>query len=523
MFELFMHVLRAKVNLKNTVVFLASLCLLVFFVYDNLNELEMENRQKVDISRIEGKKAAACVTYNQRCAYGFDILFFPSKTSSLFNNKKFKNLTAHIDTSERLPISDNIKGHFLFNSTTDVGFSVYLLYLVIAVFALEGFYSLKDKRLLLWLSSNFGFRKVLFRLLFVKLAILLGFTLIIVIIPALITGTFAAILFSYIGGLSIVGAFVFLLSALLGQRNAAFLTVSLLLFFTFFVPKSVNKLTTISARNIPGDHNVNEEKLKITSALEKECKTETDWKKRKRLFDLYVENDYPQVRKLETDYHNHFIHTTKKHNLLSTISPITFYHSLCSEMGGRGLQEYLHFATYSQQIKDKFNKYSFKYKKFDKKSRPTKLVKFLVNEENLYFAKSRKPFYFWLGIFINSFLLLILVLLIHFDSKNNSTVYLNHRIGVNVINSYSEFMAISRRVIKEGRGIFLKPNENTPEKQAILLQEAIKKDPEYILIDDYFTDTNAIEILKETKRNIRESSCKIAIFQNGVSLIGEDN
>lgn len=80
---------------------------------------------------------------------------------------------------------------------------------------------------------------------------------------------------------------------------------------------------------------------------------------------------------------------------LSLVFPTTFYHSTANEISSKGYKNFLEFFSYILNLKEKFGRFIIDKRYY---SEDSKVISFVKADENMFYAQSRLPNYFWLGV-----------------------------------------------------------------------------------------------------------------------------
>jgi hypothetical protein len=109
----------------------------------------------------------------------------------------------------------------------------------------------------------------------------------------------------------------------------------------------------------------------------------------------------------------------RTHQTLSSLFPTLFYFSTCESISSTSVNSYMDFHSYCQVKKDGFSdrirekshqKEEEKSKGVDNKQ-SKKVENFIKGDEDLFFAKPKLPYNFWLGVFLTLFYSVLLLIL----------------------------------------------------------------------------------------------------------------
>ncbi|NIM11494.1 MAG: hypothetical protein GTO45_16360 [Candidatus Aminicenantes bacterium] len=154
----------------------------------------------------------------------------------------------------------------------------------------------------------------------------------------------------------------------------------------------INRFGVLEAGEIP--------KKEILKAIEEEL-------------EKALENEFKEVRERENQRKNKVLRKIKDYQTISSFISSLFYFSICEEVSSNGGLTFIDFYTFSQLNKEKFTEFCFK-KLYSGQNLPDtgKIENFFKKKEDgLFFAKSKLPFNFWLGILSAIFYVAILLLI----------------------------------------------------------------------------------------------------------------
>jgi hypothetical protein len=102
----------------------------------------------------------------------------------------------------------------------------------------------------------------------------------------------------------------------------------------------------------------------------------------------------------------------KTQQTISSLFPTLFYFSVCDSSSSTGVNSYMDFHSYCQELKEGFADFITE-KSFPEKDNPLpkKVENFIKGDEDLFFAKPKLPYNFWLGVFLTPFYSILLLLL----------------------------------------------------------------------------------------------------------------
>ncbi|UCH98111.1 MAG: hypothetical protein JSV88_15010, partial [Candidatus Aminicenantes bacterium] len=163
---------------KNSLMFFVLVLLALYLVQIGINNYQGIIESKEPFQDIERLKVGQYINYNQFGAYGFRILFIPPPLSIYFvNSSTVSELTANVDSGERLNIYNSFKGRTLF--AVKLGgfkdFSGILLLLGSLLVLYLGYESFIHKDYLRFMKGLLGYRKLFFSIVLVRISVMVLF------------------------------------------------------------------------------------------------------------------------------------------------------------------------------------------------------------------------------------------------------------------------------------------------------------------------------------------------------------
>ena len=367
--------------------------------------------------------------YNQYGAYGFRILFIPSPLSIYYvNSSTISELTANVDSSERLNIYNSFKGRTLFAEKSGgfKDFSGIMLLLGSLLVLYVGYEAFIHKDYLRFMSGFVDYKKFFFS---IVLSRVFNFILLFLLnaAVAMILLKINGIKFSdheyshfaiYLGILVLMMVFFFAAGTIAGSFKssfAGFVTLIISWFvLVFLVPGIVNTITARKSDNIASTYNLELQKLTNIMDFEKHAlkkvgaTTENNIESVKKLIEKYWNKEFKQIQSLEKKLENEMEKNIRHFQNLSLIFPSTFYLSAGNEISSKGYENFILFFGYIQTLKEKFVRFYIDHRYYSDTplDKPTNVESFIKGNENLFNAKSRLPKSFFQGV------LLILVYII---------------------------------------------------------------------------------------------------------------
>lgn len=125
----------------------------------------------------------------------------------------------------------------------------------------------------------------------------------------------------------------------------------------------------------------------------------------------YLNNEYKDIEAIDVRLKGDIKQVIIASNNLYNFLPTTFYLSTANEASSRGYQNFLDFYGYSHTLRRQFVRFWIDRVYYND---PKVLVNFVKDDENIFKAKSKLPFNFRQGVFINSGYCIILLFLSYF-------------------------------------------------------------------------------------------------------------
>jgi hypothetical protein len=409
-----------KLFIKRTLIILLTVLLFsFFFCLDGINDYKMIKSSQKPFQEMEKAKVSMHIHYTFYGIRGVRLLFIPGPLSVIFNDTAlFEGMTAHVDTAEKLNISNSFKGKDLFSDSGGyMDYSGVMLLIGAFLALLYGFDATRNRDYLQMLSELTGKR---FLILFVILSRILLTNLIIAVLSLLtllglvLSGieAFNSIYLLYAFGLSLVLTFFFLTGAAIGafRNKPAQLTALPILYFllVLFIPWLVQKAVYIEAKE--GILSIYDFEYKMLRSLmkleERSFKQIGTWKSGdvaseevKALVKSGQELEYKKLKRFETDRLNKMVKRIGVYQSLAAIFPTSFYLSTNKELSSKGFHNFIDFYRYAFDMKHRFIKFYIDRKFYH--SLPKEGVEsFIKGDENMFYGKSGLPDNYTLGLTI---------------------------------------------------------------------------------------------------------------------------
>ncbi|MCP5046064.1 MAG: ABC transporter permease subunit [bacterium] len=424
---------------RNLILLMLLLFFLLYFVQTGVDQYEATLKNNEEFQKIEKLKVEMYINYTQYGGLGFRRLFAPSPISVFFANTGIiSNMTAFLTASgPRLEIFNSLKGKngFVVKRFGFTDFSGIILYLGSLLALLFGFESFSHKEYLKFLSSISNYRKVFFYitmsrviLLVITFLTLMGLSLLVLALNQVVLSANDYSQFASFCVITLLMVIVFFLlgtiTSTMKSRVAGLMTMATIWFvLVFFIPAAIHAIIAGKAEVITPIYKLELEKFRQAFNFEqrafkqegKDKKKEEMPQREKDLIENYWNNEYKKNDDLEIEMRDQMEQNISFYRGLSIFFPSTLYFSAANEISSKGYINLIDFYQSSQKLKNEFTRYYIEQVYYY--SNYSKVVPFLKGErenENMYYAQSRRPENFALGIAI---LLLYMGLLTGFSFK----------------------------------------------------------------------------------------------------------
>ncbi len=399
------------------------------FNYKNI----IHNKEK--FQDIEGLKVNQYVNYSQYGTYGFRILFIPSPLGIFFyNSTTILDLTANVDSGERLNIYNSLKGKDLFAEKPGgfKDFSGFMLLLGSLLVLFWGYDAMIHKDYLEFMTGFIHRKKLFLSIILSRTAAILLFSLfnmgtalaLLKINGINLSSREAAFLVIYLGVMVSLNLFFLSLGTFAGSlksRFAGLCTVIVSWFaLVFLLPGTVNAIIVHKAGNITSHYQLELEKLKKMMDIEKlaidSVGPAENWRHNedavRKFLDHVWDNEFKEILDLEKKLEWEMMDNIRHFQALSCFFPSTFYLSTADEISSKGFESFILFYRHVRVLKEKFVRFYLDKIYFSspvlgknplKNNNPgnfaqVKIEPFLKGSEYLFYSEGHLPGYFILGI-----------------------------------------------------------------------------------------------------------------------------
>ncbi len=429
-------------NKKTIGLFLFFSLLSLYSVQTGLDNYINIIENKEEFQDIERLKVKQYINYSQYGAYGFRVLFIPSPLSIYFiNSCTISELTANVDSGERLNIYNSFKGRTLFSDKRG-GFNDFsgIMLLLGSLLALYlGYESFIHRDYLRFIYGLVNYKRLFFSIVQSRIFILIflflfnaGLSLILLEINGIgfLQGEYAHF-FIYLATLVLLSVFFFALGTIAGTLKsgfAGFVTVIISWFvLVFLIPGIVNTVTSRKADNIVSNYKLELQKLKSLMDFERQSlqelgsTTKDNIEAVRKSMEDFLEKGFPKIIAFEERLRNEMEENIRYFQFLSSFFPSTFYLSASNEISSKGYENFILFFDYIRELKKKFVRFYMDHRYYSDSlyDAPVTIESFIKVDENLFRAKSRPPWGFVTGILLTLVYIIGLFIISYFRFKQS--------------------------------------------------------------------------------------------------------
>lgn len=395
------------------------LCLFLITVYfTNLGIIDYRNffNDKKAFCDFEKKKIKSFVTYGQYYAFGFRLLYEPSKLIVFFRNSNiFQNIESNIDGTEVIKVYNPKKGKFIVNRGYFKDFAGVLFFLGSLYMFYVGSISFRTYPFLKYfisrkhLAASILSRLIMLNLIFMFI-LLINYLFCIfkgIAFSKIEAGIFASyciytlvfLSFFYLAGTFTAAVFK------AKKIGAAFIIWIILV---LGIPEINNNNLVNRIEKIPTYESLNLKKLSTLMEIEKNTqekvlqilKGNKDKKEIKKVHKdgalIFFKKVYPANKKIEDEYNRGVSRVIKRYEKESVVIPTSYYRFFTGEISSMGYSGYYDFLNYNARMREDF--FQFFFKKRYEVEETHNIESFVKSEENIFKAQSRLPKSFYVGL-----------------------------------------------------------------------------------------------------------------------------
>jgi hypothetical protein len=436
----FLQELKRLVRTRNVIIlsvfFLACLC----FVQYGIGEYKEILSGKEKFQDFELQKIEQYHTYTQYGGYGIRVFFCSHPMGIYFiNSGRGHETNSFFDSGERLKIYNSLIGSHLFKLTlnnsgiTDFAGILLLIGGLLALF--YGYGTFRNRDFLKLLAPLRGDKKVFWFPVISRFIIILSVFLalsacaVLMVLLNHIPFTPHSYMLHFLVSAAVVLWLAFALGAAIGTIKSREAGISILMgawaLLFIFIPAALDFYSAGKSNNITPLYKLEMDKLKIVMAFEKRTideagtfnygKNATD--KDRELLLSYYNNEFKEIHAREEAMRGEMLRNIRHCHLISSFFPSTFYLSVGEELSGQGALNLMEFYRYTQDLKKKFFKFYMDKIYFSEERNFSPIENFIEGDENIYYASSRLPRYYPLGLLLNFFYTVLILCFGYFRFK----------------------------------------------------------------------------------------------------------
>ena len=362
---------------RNLLIFLLLTASAFYLIQDGINNYTGSVENIKPFQEIEKLKIPKFTNMTQYAMYGFRILLISSPSTVFFyNSSVFSDITATINTSERIEINSPVKGKVLFSEKTGgtMDFSMLVYFIGCFLACLYGLETFNNKEYLKFTSAFAGYKEVflfetfskviLLNLVFLGLA---GFSLLWAFINGIqVFNTF--LLWYIIMTIALLNFFFSLglnLSAIKSKINQFLIFSLVYIVLIFLIPLTISKIISKKAEQITPLYQLEMEKLDTITKFERRAnKSQGNYTKEKGktnagriLIESYWNGEFKQMQEIEKRMIKEIEENAHTFQLYSMLFPTSFYKSVCYEIGSRGYSYFIKYYWYVLEIDKQFMRF----------------------------------------------------------------------------------------------------------------------------------------------------------------------
>ncbi|UCH94348.1 MAG: hypothetical protein JSV88_29330 [Candidatus Aminicenantes bacterium] len=417
---------------RNIIILVVLFILLAFFCWDGIGDYKKIVANKKPFQKMEREKVSLHLHYTFYGVRGIRFLFIPSPLSVIFNDSAvFDGMISHVDSAEKLDISNSFKGKDLFSDSGGFMDFAGIMFLISCFIALlYGWEGTRNPEYLKFISDISGCRKPGF---FITLARLILLNLVFWILSGLalvwmlINGINAATTFYlvYVLVITLVITSFVTAGAIIGSfksKVAQFITMPVLYFLLVLViPWLIHRGVYMEAKEgIKSIYEFEYQTFKYIMDFEKRgYKAVNVWKSGdvapddiKSMIQSGQEVEYKRLREAELKRIEGIVKRIRVYQTLASFFPTTFYISTNKELSSKGFQNFIAFYRYSYDKKQDFIKFYID-RKFYRPLPKNGVEPFIKENEDLFYGKSQLPKSFYLGLILTVVYIAVLLLILY--------------------------------------------------------------------------------------------------------------
>jgi len=417
---------------RNIIILTVLFIFLAFLCWDGIGDYKKIEANKKPFQEMERDKVSMHLHYTFYGVRGVRLLYIPGPLSVIFNDSAvFDGMMSHVDSAEKLEISNSFKGKDLFSDSGGfMDFAGIMLLISSFLALLYGWDAARNPKYLKLFSDISGNRKAgvlitLARIILLNLVFLVLSGL--ALAWLLINGINAANIFYlvYIMVLTLVITFFVTAGAIIGSlksKAAQFITTPVLYFLLVLViPWLIHRAVYMEAKEgINSIYEFEYQSFKYMMDFEKRFYNRFKvWKSGdiapddvKAMIQSGQEVEYKKLRETELKRIEGIVKRIRVYQTLASFFPTTFYISTNKELSSKGFQNFIAFYRYSYDMKQDFIKFYID-RKFYRPLPESGVEPFIKGNEDLFYGKSRLPNSFLLGLIMAVVYIAVLLVTIY--------------------------------------------------------------------------------------------------------------
>lgn len=426
-----------RLELNRNVCKLSIFAFLIFIIFEliiiqiGIGKYNTDLKEQQEFLQSEEQVIERFINYHMYAGYGFRRFLEPSAILPLFyNSTTLDDLHMFLDSGVRLRLNKNEIGKGLFDRPTGgtLDFSWFLVVVGGLVCTLWGFFTFRNTEYLKFLL-DYGSKKIVYLWLLLSRIILIIFSLVIIncfifvlfLINGLhlTTGLTSGLLLFFMTSILVMIILITVSAGIGAMKNwIKGLCYAGALFFVliFLLPEILNTVfSKVSESKMTSAYKLESQKMERLMSFEKVAYEYTsrfnEVKEKKEADRIFTEENwwdkgFKEVEKMESEMLNITQDLARKFQLLSIISPVTFYKCVNNEISSKGFNAYLSFYKEGQELQKGFLRYFLDKKSFNPYE---KVVPYLKTEELVTKSTPSLPSYFFTGVMLLLFYIVLAV------------------------------------------------------------------------------------------------------------------
>jgi len=440
--SLFAFELKRRLKWKEIGIVVAVFLIFIFFIDQGKNKYTTANENSKIFQETEDRLVKSYINYTQYCSFGIRLLFIPSPFSILHNNPIYDGLLSTVNTGKKLSLDRTLKGKEFFIKKSPFNDFMGLVLLCAAGFGvLYGFYTPRKKAYLRFLSGfirktgegkhstgKMFFALAISRILLAALVFLLLLAISLLWLGIHHINLLQTPIIFFILLILITIIFFYFVGFLLGSlKNRTARAIGLVGFYVLsfiLLPVLFNIHTDADVSEMESLFQFELKNMELVMGVEKRLFEKfgksKDWEiaspELKEKIKEALNKEFQELFAREERLKEKILEKVRNRHLASCLYPVLFYNTAVGELSGCGELSVIEFYSTSLQRKKEFLAF-YVEKKFMEQSSPGQVENFVKGNENLFYAKSRLPYRFWLGIAVSLLYIGILVMASYFRFK----------------------------------------------------------------------------------------------------------